>query len=488
MNWWTRLLAWLGGDRLREAMMPPAATGIDRDEHLWRPLTNRNLDDLPPWHHQRMLEVALYLDRHNLLAKRILDLLRDFVVAEGLAVRAANRQVQDWLDRHWHDPVNQWPLRGPRAFRMLLRDGELLLTAGVNPVDGMVRWGTIPARRIKDVRPHPDNWELVEEIVLYPDNPGDSERVLRAIAQRPGQPRMDGEALFERINDDGLRGISVLYPAADLLDSMSTLLYNDIERQQLLKAFVWDVTVAGATPQELQRLVKTDPSFQPPRPGSVRVHNDQVTWQAIAPELRIVETTEGMRFLRNFIAAGEGIPEHWLGEGGDVNRAVGTVMDAPTIKHLTHLQRIWGAILTRAMQFVVDQAVLHGSLPPQVPVENARGEPVTDEQGQTVLADPRDLVRVEFPDMDTADQKDLATVLSQVMTALVAAEGRYLSAETARRLVALILGQFGIAVDPAHEAQLIEQERLSDAQNQELPPAVRQAFEQALASPNGSSP
>lgn len=476
---WDRMLVRLGSRGLREAVAAPAGTLVDEDDALYRRLTGRDVDDLPAWQHDRMLAVALHLDRTNMLAKRILWLITDFVVAEGAGFHAWNDQVTAWLRRHWDDEDNNWDERSRRLLRNLLRDGEILFPAGVNPANGFVRWGSIPARQIKEVVPHPDNWERTEQVVLYPRRPGEPDRVLEVIRRPLGGDRLMGQALYARINDDGLRGISELYASADFLDALDQLVFSDVERQQLLKAFIWDVTVDTTDKDELKRMA-ADPMFQPPRPGSVRVHTPNITWQAVAPDMRAHESVASLRFLRNFIAGGHGIPEHWLGEGGDVNRAVGAVMDQPSIKTFTRLQRVWKSIMTQALRFVIDQAVIHGSLPPLVERQTQDG------RGTGEFIDPRDAFAVVVPDMDTTDQAQLAQAFNQMMMALVTVEGRYISQETASQVAAMFLQQFGIEVDPQQEAERIRQQREEEARRPVVPPDRQQEFERALGT--GASP
>lgn len=454
-NWFHRFLASIGGAGLREAILPPSGGGIDSDEHLFRSLTSRvGAGDLAPYQHDKMLEVALYLDRKNPVASRMLDLLTDFVFGEGISFKAHNAQVHEVLERHWGDPLNRWDLRGPRLFRALLRDGEVLLTSGVNPVDGMVRWGRIPAQQIKTVEVDPLNWEITRRVILYPERAGDPDRAIEAINQSLETGRLEGMALYWKLNDDGKRGISLLYALADLLDLLEQGIFNDAEREMLMKSFLFDVTVRQADANEIARLVREDPQFQPPRPGSVRVHNENVEWQVHSPDLRGYESVNGHKFRLNLILGSVGIPEHWYGMGGDVNRAVGTVMDEPTIKMLTRLQNLWRELMTDALRFVLDQAVLAGTLPASVPREDQDGQATGD------VIDPRDAFEVVTPDMSTTDIQQTSAALAQVALALTSmTQSHWVSSETAQQAVWLMLSQLGVEIDAEREADLIAQEK-----------------------------
>src|SRR5680860_1196362 len=368
MSTWDTIRGWFGFAPLAESIM------IDSDDYLYRPLTSRATSDLPQHQHDRMLKIAAHLDRSNPVAKRIMDLLTDFVFAEGVQITCRNAEVEKLLRDHWDDPVNDWDARGPRMFRLRLRDGEIVMPAGVNEVDGAVRWGMIPSRMVKEVRPDPLNWEIVRSVILMPETTEREGRNLAVINEQPESGRLEGECVFLKINDDGLRGISMLYPLADFLDSLNTMAFSEVDRAQMVRAFVWNVTI-----------------------------------QALAPQLNSYDATELMGWVLNTLILGSvGVPEHWFGSGGDVNRAVGAVMETPTIKMLSRLQRDWQQVMSDVLRYVVDQAVIHGALPAQVAVENADGKRTGE------MIDPRLAFEVVAPDMDTTDMTQLAATVVQV--------------------------------------------------------------------------
>ena len=484
-----RLAVRLGGPGLREALTPLPGVAIDPDADLWRPLTARPAADLDAVQHDRMLAVSAYLDRRNPIARRLLDLIIQHLFAEGLALSSRNAAVGALLRAHWDDPVNDWDRRGPRLIRLLLRDGEVVAPASVNPVDGSVRWGTIPARAIADLEPDPVNWELTRAIRLH-RQPDGSEPRLAVIQEDPLTGRLEGDALFASLADgDGARGVALLYPVADLIDLLDQSLFNEAEREQLAKAFIWDVTVQHADAATIQSLTTGAGQFaQPPRPGSNLVHNEAVSIQPLAPSLQLAESVMANKFRLGLILGALGIPEHWFGMGGDVNRAVGTVMADPTIKMLTAWQRVAIGIVTQALRFVVDQAVAHGTLPADVPVEDPDGNPT----GEMVPA--RLAFVVDAPDMDPTDSLQVAGVLLQTTNALATAESEGLvSSTTARRALWLVLSQLGLAIDPDAEAAAIraEQDQQAAATAQRLAPTPDQLarLDQAiLQPPNGRRP
>lgn len=465
MSTWSRLLNWLGGNRPESVASGNffAGAAIDGDEHLYRKLTARSLNDLPEYKHAHMLGVAAHLDRANPVAGRILGLITEFVFAEGIQIQTRNRLVDEIVNDHWDDWINDWDKNGPQIFRLLLRDGEVLLPAGINPANGFVRWGQLMSRQIKDVETHPNDWRVVTKVVLK-TNPGEPEDIRHGIVLNPATGRLeamaeDGEEarpilLLRRGNVDGIRGISFLYALADFLEYLDRAAFSEVERLDLLRSFIWDVTFENATPEQIREYAR-DPQFAAPSPGTVRLHNKGAKWEAVSPNLETKEAVDLLKFLLNTLVLGSaGIPEHWFGSGGDVNRAVGTVMDAPTVKMLSQMQRMFASYLSIIVRFVLDQAIIHGTLPELVEVEDSDGNPTGER------ADPRDLFAVVFPDMDTTDIQQSARALKDVTNSLAIAEEKgWITKRTVRRIYASIVSMFGPDVDGDEEGKQVEDER-----------------------------
>jgi hypothetical protein len=489
MNTWDRMLVALGSRQLKESLLTVASGGIDPDDALYRPLTERGVGDLDAYTHDKMLNICLYLDRTNAASRRMLDLIRYFVFGEGLTLKFQNRDVEAVVNRHWNDPINRWDRRGPRLFRQLLRDGEVLVVAGVNSVDGMVRWGSLPSRTIEHVTVDPNNWEIITSVTRKRQK-NDDGKTWSIISQNLQTGHLEGEALFWVLNDDGRRGISFLYPLADLLDAMEETIYNDVERQQLLKSFLIDVTVNGADDKKIAEM-KRDPMYATPKPGSVWMHNENIENKMIAPDLRAYESVAAMKFLLNFIVGSAGIPFHWFGFGGDANRATAATMDEPVIKMLTYWQDLWVDHMDDVLRYVIDQAVIAGTLPAQVERQDGDGEPVKDKAGNVEMIDARDAVEVVTPDMDTTDIGQVSTALQQVAASLMTAVNEsWISDETAQQTFWLLLSHLGVDVDPAQEQRLLQQaDQARQAQEQSRPsidPATQKLLTLAMAGKNGN--
>lgn len=438
---------------------------VDDDDDQWRRLTGDSSRDLSPMTHHRMREIALYLWETNLLGNRIIELPVAYLLAEGVRLACADAAAQDLLDRFWRDPINQMDLKLPKKLRELAIYGEQCYPVFVNEHSGAVRLGYLDPGLIETVVVDPDNPEQAIGIVTVKDKKGQARRY-KVIVNGPDgelftqrtqairETFTDGEAFWFTVNDlsNGRRGRSDLLAQADWLDGYDGYLFGELDRAQFMRAFIWDVTLAGATPEEVAARAKT---IGAPRPGSVRVHNEAETWKPETPDLKPQDGAEGARLFRNHVLGGATIPEHWFGGGGDVNRAVGAEMGEPTFKMMSMRQKIVKHMLEAIGVYVLRQAVL------------VKGkEPDIHDQAYQVEA--------VFPELTAKDTSKYAAALQQVVVACaLAIEKGLMTKVTALGLIGAIAGRLGVEIDAADE--------LAKALNEASEAAARDAY----ATPEG---
>lgn len=429
------------------AFREAAGKTIDADEEGWRALTGDTGRDLTPLGQSRMRESAIYLWDGNLLANRIIELPLAYLLGEGVSLRVPKEQADEQrvLDRFWRDPINEMDLKLPKKVRELSLFGEQCYPTFVNELDGHVRLGYLDPAEIATVVTDPDNREQVIGIVSTKDKHGNARRykvivngpegVFTQRTQAIRETFTGGECFFFTINDLSLsrRGRSDLRAQADWVDGYDRFLFGELERYNMLRAFMWDVTLTGAQQEEVNQRAK---EIKPPRAGSVRVHNENEKWNAVSPDLQAGDTSEGARMFRNHALGGATTPEHWFGGGGDVNRATGESMSEPTFKVYSMRQRQIKHFLESMGRYCIRQNIL----------ATEGTEPEWD--------DPRLSVEAVFAEMTSRDTTKYAAALQQVVTACsMAVDKGLLTAEAAVRLIAAVAAQLGVEVDAADELQ-----------------------------------
>lgn len=423
-------------------------TTIDADEDGWRPLSGDVKRDLSPITQKRMRDMALYLWETNLLANRLIELPLGYILGEGVRLHCDDDENQLILKRFWRDPINQMDLKLNKKARELAIFGEQCYPTFVNERTGHVRLGYIDPALIETVVVDPDNSEQPIGIVTCKDRNGIARRykvivngpedVFSRRTQEIRSTFADGEAFYFTINDlsNGRRGRSDLLAQADWLDGYDQFLFGELDRAQFMRAFLWDVELKGATPEEVAARAKT---ISAPAPGSVRVHNDSEVWAAVTPDLKAQDSTTNASLFRNHVLGGGTIPEHWYGGGGDVNRAVGAEMGEPTFKMFSMRQKTLKHILESIGIYVLRQAALKaGGAEPD-------------------LEDERFEVEAIFPEMTAKDTSKYAAALQQVVVgASIAVEKGLMTEETAIKLINAIAGRLGIEIDASEELDKVK--------------------------------
>jgi len=180
-------------------------------------------------------------------------------------------------------------------------------------------------------------------------------------------------------------------------------LFGEMDRNTFLRAFMWDVTMKGATGDQVKQRAK---EIGPPKPNSVRVHNDAEEWNAVTPELQAGDTKEAARLFRNHMLGGATSPEHWHGGADDVNRATGDSMSEPTFKVLSSFQDDVDSTLEDLGIFVINRRM--------------------DPSGGAVFIDPYNpdpdfLPQCVWPELTARDTTKYAAALQQVVAAALTA-------------------------------------------------------------------
>ncbi len=466
----------------------------------YRRLTGKIDRDLNPITQERARAIAFWLYDSNPLAKRVLELTRDFLVGDGVGVAAqgedeeARKAIQEVIDRFWGDPINLMDLKLFSKVLELGLWGEQCYSVTVNPVDGHVRLGYVDPGLIADVLLDPKDGETPREVVLtgvaaesgkrlkvisFCDDPNspwfgrlmgvatdrdgtvlDTWQDRNSAGEPVGEPVGEakpylGACFLFRINavSNARRGRSDLLSLADWIDAYDQVLFNEVDRAILMKSFIWDVAIEG----DEKAVLDAQARYQnPPKPGSLRIHNTKEKWEAVNPEIKSYETKAGADLLLGYISTGSGHPKTWLSGTDDVNRATATELSEPAFKRLSARQRYVRYMIEQIVSFVLDQAEMKGKIGKR---EVAFG-----------LAPAAWSFSVTMPEIRSKDMKLAADTFNAAMQALASALVEELvDKETAQELVAMLIGQFGVDVDL--EAM---RERLAQAAEEKatVPPAV----------------
>jgi len=426
-------------------LVESAGTTLEEEDRGWRQLSGATNRDLSPMTQDRMRQIALYLWRSNLLANRLIELPLAYLLGEGVVLKATEPADQDLLDAFWDDPINAMDRKLTKRVRDFMLQGEAIWPVFVNAVSGVVRIAYLDPGVVATVVMDPDNSEQPIGIVTKADDRGRKRRY-RVIVNGPEDVFTkrtqeirtgfdDGDTFFFRFNDlcNSSRGTSMLLAAADWVDAYDESMFGELERQAGQRAYMWDVTLKGATKDEVAARAR---EIRSPSSGSVRVHNDSEEWKTESPDLKAADSAVGARLFRNHILGGLTLPEHWFGGGGDVNRNTASEMGEPTFKVFSMIQRDLKHALEEVAAYVLRQR--RGAL-----------------TGSELAGRSLGRVTAVFPELTARDTTKWAAALQQVAAACVSAmDAGLMTQETAVSIIAQIAGRLGVDIDV--EAELLQ--------------------------------
>lgn len=434
-----------------------------------------NRRDLTPLSQERMQRLAEWLWQSNLLANRLTELPLAYLLAEGVSLSCKDEEHQKLLDAFWNDPINNWPNKLEGRVRDLSLTGEQCYILHINEASGFIRLGYLEPRRIAHVVMDTDNPEQAIGVVTQKDSRGQYHKYRVAVlgddadlfTQRTAQIRAtdfpDGECLLFQVNKlpTGTRGRADLLAQIDWLDAYDEFMFGEIDRQQFLRAFVWDVTLTGADDTTVK---KFDKEFKAPEPNSKFVHNDSVKLEAKTPSLQASDSSETARLLRNQVLGGATMPEHWFGGGGDVNRASASEMGEPTFKVYTARQMMLKRMLEEIGRFVLWKAT---------------------STGQPDWGDNTWKVTATFPELVNRDVTKFSAAFQQVVNAVVIMiDAGLLTQERGLQLIGDVASRFGQEIDAKAELAAAQVEARARAEDQ----AKHDSFHLSPSEPGGVGP
>ena len=350
-QWWQRL-----GERLFGGVIQARVQEAVAAEDIgYRQVTGAaETRDDPLWDHQRLLREVYEAYVTNPLAYAVIDVQANFVLGGGVRIDCANAAVQDVADAFWRHPDNSMDTRIYSLYTELALYGEQFVRIFTDPLTGDVRLRQLDPLLIDQIETAPED---IEQVLRY--------RV-KGVGQEPGYWVAGSEMEHFTINrvSNALRGRSDLAPLLPWLKRYRDWLVDRARINRLKGSFIYDVTVRGATRNDL--LAKMAAYAQPPAPGTVVFHNEAEDWQPVQPSIGADDVAADGRALKLMIAAGAGLPEHYLAEGGHVNRATAAEMGLPTLRRFQRRQELFGRYLRRLVARAIRARQDAGMLAPDV--------------------------------------------------------------------------------------------------------------------------
>ncbi|MGQ9666334.1 MAG: hypothetical protein ACUVWB_03390 [Anaerolineae bacterium] len=357
MSWKERMAERLFGG-LIEARVQEAVKVVD--DAWWRLVNAPAAPAEPSWlQRQEDLEAALKAWRDHPLARRIVSLTTDYVLGDGLSISSTIPEVDEWARRFWTHPQNRLDSRLYSWVDELTRAGELFIVLSRNPADGMSYVRLVPACRIDQIDTDPDDLERERRY-----HEVTSSQLLEggrwwpaAETADPHAPQVIFHAVINR-PPGAVRGEGDLTPILPWLGHYAAWLEDRVRVNRLKSSFVWQVTLRGATPAVIAQ--KRAEYSRPPSPGSVIISNEGERWEAVQPHIDAQDAQADGKAMRLLVAAGAGVPLHFLSEGESATRATAAEMGDLTFRHYRRRQMEVCRIVEQLVEVAYQRAVAIG--------------------------------------------------------------------------------------------------------------------------------
>lgn len=377
-DWLKRRKQSKSNDRLRESLFSPFGYTFQDEDQGFRRIGGRNVDrDLDQLSHEKSLKLAYYQYMTNPTARRIVQLTTDFVIGKGMTVVAENEAVQETIDKFWETNDMDQKIH-TRALELALY-GEQLWPVWVGK-NGLVTLGSIDPLRVSEVIVNQHNVEDIQGVVVHSVEQGAVVPKLMPVIskERSGFSEHFGSFKYEREPEEGdpngvfffrvnavsnaTRGTSDLLPILDWLDAADQFLWGLLERAALAGMLLWDVTVEDQNGQKVAEYAAKVKNEGGIKPGTVKIHDQSIKWDLRVPNFGSSEHKEAWELIRQQILAGAGLPEHWIFEGGNVNRASAAEMNEPVLRRLRTRQGFLVDAVTRVIEFNLQTTIEAGRL------------------------------------------------------------------------------------------------------------------------------
>lgn len=445
------------GAKLKEDTFQDEGIREEPDHILYRKLQRRGfrdpIRDLPARLQEEQSRQAYKFYVENPIIRRLAKMSAEFIIGNGVTIPAKHKdpnvekQIQTELDEWWSDPVNNWDKRHYTLAVELPLMGEWSAERVPNLFTGRHRYNSIDPLVISDVIAHEKFPTVPAWLILAGKQLGQQAIKARILNNVPEQdmllgqntPGTDPMVFYFTTNNlsSALRGHSNYYPLFEWADVLDNAAFTMAERMVIMLTYVWHIQQKNMKEKE-KKTLKRD--LENAGPATVAITDPETTLEPKTPDLKSADFVEGARFLRNFIAGSAGIPEHWLGEGGDVNRATATAMNMPTIRSFRQQQREYVTVLRTLCRANLQSVAARGRIP----------------------ADAIDSFTVQVDPLDPADVTAIGSALGSLVVGLETASiNGWVSDDQARDVIHNVLSG------------------LADMDEDQLPPAVRRVVQQS---------
>lgn len=324
--------------------------------------------DRLPYDQQTILQEALEAWRSNPLARRIVGLTSQYVVGGGIRITCNHPATEQFLNRWWGHELNQSALRVYEWCDELTRAGELFFLLSTDAA-GMTYVRAVPSSQITAIETADNDLQQELSYLQQMDAFG-KEQSWPAYDSRIDTPDQSVMVHFAINRPPGaVRGESDLAPLLVWLNRYAVWLEDRARLNRYRNAFYF--VVKSRFLSETERAARQSVlNLVPPTPGSILVTDESEQWEVIHPRLESHEASTDGLSIKKMIAAGAGLPLHFLAEPESSTRSTAEAAGGPTFRHFEQRQLFFGEMLRQLAAIAVRRrAMFDPKLDPEASIQ-----------------------------------------------------------------------------------------------------------------------
>ena len=320
------------------------------DNVFYDGLSNTGLRDRSQGNFYNVIEASLQAWRENPLARRIVNLTTQYVVGEGLTIECDDEKVLEVIRDFWNDPLNRMDVRVMEWCDELTRTGNLFITIASDLV-GKSYVRAVPATAIENIETRANDYEQALWFEYREEN---RLQLTHMDAESKEFPTLDARMLHFCVNRPigAKMGEPDLAPVLVWLQRYSMWLEDRARLNHYRNSFLF--TVKTHLQSEQQRMERQNQLNQRPlSPGSILVTNESEVWEVLSAKLESNDAAEDGLALKKQIAAGVGIPMHFLAEPESQSKTSAEAAGGATFRTFEQRQEVFIWIVEQVIRTVL---------------------------------------------------------------------------------------------------------------------------------------
>ncbi len=298
--------------------------------------------------------------RVNPLARRIVGLTSQYVVGGGISYSCDHTPTAAFLRACWEHPLNRLAVRVYEWCDELTRSGNLFLLLSTD-LAGMSYLRAVPALQVRAIHSRANDPDQETAYEMQAERLNSAEpRVWPAYDPFQDAPLESGGFPTVMLHYAVNRPVGAQWGESDLAPILrwfsrySAWLEDRARLNHFRNAFLYIVRARFTSDAE-RRARQSALNTAPPSPGSILVTDENENWDTLHPRLESDEAGQDGLALKKMLAAGAGIPLHFLAEPEGATRTTAEAAGGPTYRHFEQRQRFFLWLLGDVLQAVVNR-------------------------------------------------------------------------------------------------------------------------------------